>query len=248
MPCRKGGIVNIDCANLAWDKKQTLFNPLESQVLQTGKYLKITIKDSGIGIPPELLDKIFDPYFTTKNEGSGLGLAICHSIIKNHQGNISVQSDTGGTSFVIYLPASTPLQKPLSKDEVEVQTDIKARIMVMDDQEIVRETIESLLTQLGHESVMAADGVEAIRLYRESLSSERPIDLILMDLTIPGGMGGEEAVKEILRIDSEARVIVTSGYSNNPVMANYSQYGFCGAVIKPYRIGEVKRVIIKALT
>jgi PAS domain S-box-containing protein len=244
----EGGIVKINCLNLAWDKKQTLFQQLESPVLETGKYLKITIEDSGIGIPPELLDKIFDPYFTTKSEGSGLGLAICHSIIKNHQGNISVQSDPGGTSFVIYLPASTSQQKPVSKDEEEVQADIKARILVMDDQEIVRETVKSLLTQLGHESIMAADGVEAIRLYRESFSSESHIDLIIMDLTVPGGMGGEEAVKEILKINPEARVIVTSGYSNNPVMANYSQYGFCSAVIKPYRINEVRRAIIQALS
>ena len=244
----EGGVIKIHCTNLAWDKKQTLFQQLESPVLETGKYLKITIEDSGIGIPPELLDKIFDPYFTTKSEGSGLGLAICHSIVKNHRGNITVESDPGGTSFVISLPASTSQQKPVSKDEEEVQADLKARILVMDDQEIVRETVKSLLDQLGHELILAADGVEAIRLYRDSFGSENYIDLIIMDLTVPGGMGGEEAVKEILKINPEAKVIVTSGYSNNSVMANYSQYGFCAAVNKPYRLNEVRRAIIQALS
>jgi CheY-like chemotaxis protein len=117
----------------------------------------------------------------------------------------------------------------------------------MDDQEIVRETVSSLLEQLGHEIVMAADGVEAIDMYRKSFRSENHIDLLIMDLTVPGGMGGEKAVKEILKINPEARVLVTNGYSNNPVMANYSEYGFCAAVIKPFKLDEAKRAISKAL-
>jgi PAS domain S-box-containing protein len=122
----EGGTVNIHCTNLAWDKNQPLFQQLEAPVLQTGKYIKINIEDSGIGIPPELIDRIFDPYFTTKSEGSGLGLAICHSIIKDHQGNISVRSDPGGTSFTIYLPASESLKAPAFDDDENIQADIKA--------------------------------------------------------------------------------------------------------------------------
>ena len=240
--------MRIDCTNLTWDRSQPRFDQLGARFLHTGNYIKIIIEDSGIGIPSEMLDKVFDPYFSTKKEGSGLGLAICHSIIKSHHGHISVKSDSDSTTFTIYLPASKSQQSLASEDEEEIQPHTNARILIMDDQKIVRETIKSMLTHLGHESIMAADGKETVELYRDSLASQNSIDLIIMDLTIPGGMGGEEAVKEILNIDPEARVIVSSGYSTNPVMANYSQYGFRAAVIKPFKLDEFRRAIDQALS
>jgi PAS domain S-box-containing protein len=243
-----GGIITIQCSNLIWNEDQPLYSQLESPILKTGEYIRITIEDTGIGIPPDMLDRIFDPYFTTKSEGSGLGLAISHSIIKNHQGSITVISDTGGTVFTIYLPASTSREVSLTRYEDEVLPDFKARVLVMDDQEIVRETVMSLLGQLGHESVSAVDGEEAVKLYREYFGTDNHLDLLIMDLTVPGGMGGEAAVKEILKINPEARVIVTSGYSNNPVMANYAEYGFCAAIVKPYRLEDVRRAIIQAVS
>ncbi|MFC1837801.1 CHASE domain-containing protein, partial [Thermodesulfobacteriota bacterium] len=244
----EGGIIEIHCTNVPWDKNHPFFHELESASLQPGNYIRIIIKDSGIGIPQEMLGRIFDPYFTTKSEGSGLGLAVCHSIIKNHTGNITVESDAGGTAFALYLPASSSEQMSSSKDAPEILPDIQARILVMDDQKIVRDTVISQLTQLGHESVAAADGEEAVRMYRESFTTENHIDFLIMDLTVPGGMGGEEAAKEILSINPEARLIVTSGYSNNPVMANYAKYGFCAAIVKPCRLKDVKRAISQAIS
>ena len=244
----EGGVVKILCSNFVWDENQQFSHQLGAKFLDAGEYIIITIKNTGIGIPAEIIDRIFDPYFSTKNEGSGLGLAICHSIIKNHQGRISVKSDSDETAFSIYLPASKSQPATASEDEVESQSPKNARILIMDDQELVRETLGSMLTHLGHVSIMAVDGKEAVEQYRNSLASQNSVDLIIMDLTIPGGMGGEEAVKAILNIDPEARVIVSSGYSNNPVMANYSQYGFRSAVVKPYKLEEVRRAINQALS
>jgi CheY-like chemotaxis protein len=210
--------------------------------------VKISIQDSGVGIPPNILDKIFDPYFSTKREGSGLGLAICQSIINKHDGNIFVESFPGkGTRFTIYLPVAEK-QPMISQKEMELfKGDICTKILVMDDEKIVRNVAKAMLVKLGNEVVVAKDGAEAIRLYKEAMNSDDPMRLVIMDLTIPGGMGGQEAVREILTLNPEAKVIVSSGYSNDPVMANFENYGFCAAIIKPFQLEELASTLHKVM-
>jgi signal transduction histidine kinase/ActR/RegA family two-component response regulator/HAMP domain-containing protein len=216
---------------------------------KTGNFVKLSIEDHGLGIPPNVIDRIFDPYFTTKREGSGLGLAITFSIIDKHGGHISVKSTPGvGTIFLIYLPAATE-QAPAAIAETETpkSDQLRARIMVMDDEKLLRDMSRDMLKNFGHQTVLARDGEEAISLYKQGLETGSTIDLVIMDLTIPGGMGGKKAVKEILALDPRARVIVTSGYSTDPIMANYSRYGFCGALVKPYEFKDLLKLIRERL-
>jgi CheY-like chemotaxis protein len=218
--------------------------------MHDGDFVRISIQDTGIGIPEEILDKIFDPYFSTKKEGSGLGLAICHSIINKHDGIITVQSKPGkGTTFIIYLPAElnnpqhTDDKKPKAKSAVKA-----ARIMVMDDEDMIRDVAKMQLSILGHEAILVTDGEQAINKYQALQDSGTPVDLVIMDLTIPGGMGGREAAQRVLQLDPHAKIIVASGYSNDPVMANYREYGFCAALIKPFDLSELRKGVEFALT
>ncbi len=234
----EGGIIKVSCENLPTVTKQHF--PLQAK----GSGLKICIEDNGVGIPPKVIEKIFDPYFSTKQGGSGLGLAISQSIIHKHGGSISVKSTLGvGTTFTIYLPASTKQTQEESKESLaENKSPSQAKILIMDDEEMVRTITKEMLTLLGHEVELSANGEEAIKLYQESITN-RKFDLVLMDLTIPGGMGGKEAVQEIINIDPKAKVIVSSGYSNDPIMANPKDYGFCTAIGKPYRLNDLSKVI-----
>ena len=235
-----GGVINVECENI--------LSSSEPQLLPGKSYIKIAISDNGTGIPADILDNIFDPYFSTKSTGSGLGLALCHSIITKHNGHIYVESSTDeGTTFVIFLPASAcSIQKQRICNE-KITKVRNTKILIMDDEEPIRNVISALLRRLGHDVVVAKDGDEAIQLFRESLDSAAPFDLAILDLTIPGGMGGEEAVKELLKMDSDAKIIVSSGYSTGPIMANYKQYGFCAAIVKPYQFVDLKRVIGEVL-
>ncbi len=238
-----GGTIEITCVNITSADKIFLLSAKD------GKYVKIFIKDSGIGIPEKLIDKIFDPYFSTKQEGSGLGLAICHSIVTKHDGTIFVDSspDTG-TSFTICLPALdnqiSPSQAKTEKRKVLFQ----AKILIMDDEEMVREVIKGMINMLGHEVILSTNGTEALNLYQEAMISGNPISLIIMDLTISGGMGGKDAVREVHNIDPKAKVIVSSGYSNDPVMANFRDYGFCAKIVKPFEFQDLSRVISQVLS
>jgi len=237
-----GGTIRVNCKNI-----ESLITPDTSLPLND-KYIKIDISDSGIGIPDNLIDKIFDPYFTTKEEGSGLGLAITHSIISKHNGYISVQSKPGeGTTFILYLPASTREQKKENSKETMETRATSAKIMIMDDEEMVRDVAKAIFVMMGHEVFLAADGEEAVELYKKQSDLCQPIDIIIMDLTIPGGMGGEKAVQEILAINPEAKVIVSSGYSHDPVMAHYQDHGFSAALVKPFQIQDIMDVINKLL-
>lgn len=236
-----GGIVMIHCKNIPSE----LDRPPS---LGSGDYVKVEISDSGIGIPVNALDRIFDPYFSTKQEGSGLGLAICHSIVNKHDGQIFVESEPGkGTSFTIYLPASNKVNEGEVKKVVSNIPCRQAKILIMDDEGMVRKVARNMLARMGHTIVEAADGDEAIKLYNEAEKDEIPFDLILMDLTIPGQMGGKEAVKEILTINPEAKVICSSGYSTDPVLAHYREYGFCHAIAKPYQFQELNQVVADVL-
>ncbi|MBU0681820.1 MAG: PAS domain S-box protein [Proteobacteria bacterium] len=238
----EGGVVEVRCFNVSREQSQGLG-------LSPRDYIKVTIKDSGVGIASSLLDKIFDPYFTTKQEGSGLGLAVCHSIISKHGGSLRVTSELGvGTTFTIYLPAEKDKQlAPVAQQDVSAENDGEGRILIMDDEEMVRKISQTILSRFGYEVVLAKDGAEAVALFKEARESAAPIDLIIMDLTIPGGMGGQETVQEIHKIDPAAKVIVSSGYSNDPIMANYHDYGFVAALVKPFKLQDLQATVCRVL-
>jgi signal transduction histidine kinase len=224
-----GGIIKIRIEN------QVVASQNEMS-LKAGSYVRITIEDQGTGIPETCVHKIFDPYFTTKAHGSGLGLATVYSIIKNHDGFVGVESTEGvGTSFFVYLPSSEKeYGLPQAAESKPDALGGSGRILVMDDEELIREVATDILDYLGYGAVTCADGEAAIELYREAMSGRDPFAAVLMDLTIPGGMGGQETMQRLLEIDPGAVGIVSSGYCNDPVLANYTQYGFSGIVEKPY--------------
>jgi PAS domain S-box-containing protein len=232
-----GGIIFFTCEN-------TLIGPEHALPLQNGPYVKITVKDQGIGIPKEHFGKIFDPYFTTKERGSGLGLATSYAIIRNHGGLISLESELGvGSTFTIYLPASQKKEQiPLVCDPSSPGGN-KGRILIMDDEEAIRDVVGNTLTLLGYSVDFAKDGAEAIARYQREKEAGHPFDLVIMDLTIPGGMGGKEAVRALKNYDPQIKAIVSSGYSNDPVMANFRNYGFCGFVAKPFHIHELEQTL-----
>jgi signal transduction histidine kinase/CheY-like chemotaxis protein len=214
--------------------------------LPPGTYIRVTFTDQGCGISDDDLKKIFDPYFTTKSGGNGLGLASVHSIIKRHGGHIGVNSTIGkGTTFTIFLPS---LGEVYANFQTDIVTQVKGRhkggsILVMDDEEMIRDIASSMLTHLGYDVTTCASGDEAVELYKNSIESGSPFLAVIMDLTIPGGLGGKQAAKQIHSLFPNARLIVSSGYSNDPIMSNYQEYGFSSAIAKPYNVGEVEQVL-----
>lgn len=215
--------------------------------LPPGDYVCLSIQDEGEGIPKEILDQIFDPYFTTKPDGNGLGLATVYSIIHKHGGVITAQSAVGeGSTFTIYLPASkrqSHLNAPLADASVYVGT---GRLLVMDDEEVVRRVLKDMLEQIGFSVDLARDGNEAVAMYKDAYEAGRSYRGVILDLTVPGGMGGGEAIKQIRSIDPQVNAVVSSGYSNDPVMADYEQHGFCGTIGKPYEMDDLRSVMQQA--
>lgn len=234
----KGGTIKITAVNFPVTNKNTTL-PLKNM-----DYVKIAIKDEGSGIPEKELSKIFDPYYSTNPKGSGLGLTISFSIITKHEGIMTAESKPGeGTTIFIYLPVFT---KEIIEKEIEVPSgkkhkniNINHKILVMDDEQILRDLASKMLTNFGYKVDIASNGSEAIELYVKSIEANEVYDLVIMDLTIPGGMGGKEAISELLAIDPEAKAIVCSGYHNDPIIANYKDYGFADALTKPYKISEL---------
>ncbi|SHO49952.1 hybrid sensor histidine kinase/response regulator [Desulfopila aestuarii] len=236
-----GGVVTITCRN-------TIPSPAMSEALAGQNCLEITLTDNGPGIAPEQIERIFDPYFTTKKSGSGLGLAITHSIIRKHNGAISVQSSPGkGTSFTILLPALDTILPPVKTQDQTLPRTAAGTIMVMDDEAPVRDITRQLLSHLGYSVITVADGNEAIDVYQQHLNNDNRVDLVIMDLTIPGGMGGKEAAEKILAMDPTARLIVSSGYSQDPIMANYALFGFRGFLSKPFHLKDLQHVLEQTL-
>lgn len=209
--------------------------------LKAGRYINIQITDSGEGIPKDIIPKIFDPYFTTKSSGNGLGLAVVHSIINNHNGSITVDSAEGeGTQFCILIPASE--KETIISDKKASSTTCfnrnKCKILIMDDDNVVRTIVQKMLGEFGFYTEGVPNGDEAIKKYKEA-----PFDLVIVDLTIPGGMGGVDTFNELRRINPDVKAIVTSGYSNDPVMANYNEYGFLGRLVKPFLMEDLEELI-----
>ncbi len=235
-----GGIIKVGAENV------NIFSD-NSLPLNEGKYVKVTVEDNGTGISKENLQKIFDPYFTTKEKGNGLGLSTSFSIIKKHDGFIDVESELGkGTTFNIYLPASLK-KKLVSGMEEEIHTVETGKILVVDDDEEIRELAELMLDKIGYDVEISKDGYEAIEMYKKSMEVGKPFDAIIMDLTIPGGMGGKEAVSKLIKIDPDVKAVISSGYSNNPIMSDYRKYGFAGVITKPYRAEELNRILTELL-
>ena len=215
--------------------------------LAAGRYLRLSLADTGSGIRPEHLARIFEPYFTTKEQGSGLGLATVYSIIRKHQGHVSVESELGkGTTFHLWLPAAkqAPAATVVSRSPFET---MQGRILFMDDEEPIRQMINVLLGRLGFTVKTVADGAELVREYAAGRSTGQPYDLVMMDLTVPGAMGGREAMQELRKLDPAVRAVVSSGYSGDPVLANFREHGFCGIVPKPYRVADLTKVLQAAL-
>jgi two-component system cell cycle sensor histidine kinase/response regulator CckA len=238
-----GGTINITAENIDLEKENRFS-------LKPGTYIRISISDQGTGIPEENLQKIFYPYFTTKKDGNGLGLAIAYSVIKNHDGHITVESYPGvGTTFQFYLPAF-PDKVPLvesKKNNEDTNIEGKGKIMIMDDTEIVREIVRDMLDNIGYDVVIATDGKEAIELYKSAKETGVPIDAIIMDLNIPGGMGGKETIQNLIVFDPGVKAIVSSGYSNDPIMSEFKKYGFSGVIAKPYKARDLNDVLSQVI-
>ncbi|MBN2807995.1 MAG: PAS domain S-box protein [Deltaproteobacteria bacterium] len=234
-----GGTILITAENVEIALSQT-----SGLSLKPGPYVKILVRDQGLGIAEDLRDKIFDPFFTTKSEGSGLGLSVIHSIVNKHQGCVRVASEPGVfTEFTVFLPAlGIASEKIVQKFSREPDAVKPARILVMDDEEIVREIISELLQAYGYEVVTVSDGQQVLAAY-----SAQPFDLVIMDLTVPGGMGGLETLALLQEIDPKVKAVVSSGYANDPVVADYGRYGFCGFLHKPYIIEDLLQLLKRNL-
>jgi len=235
----EGGTIELSAENVIVEADQRL-------TLPNGRYVRISLRDEGTGIPEEHLPRIFEPYFTTKQTGSGLGLAVCYSVVQGHEGRITAESRLGeGTTFHIYLPAS------LEEVEEGEQPALPAvpghgKILVMDDEDAIQVMADGMLQEMGYEVRVAANGEQAIEMYGDALQAGEPFEVVIMDLTIPGGMGGKEAVKELRQLDPALKAIVSSGYSNDPIMSNFREYGFDAALAKPYGASELSAAIQKA--
>ncbi|MEA3421960.1 MAG: ATP-binding protein, partial [Acidobacteriota bacterium] len=216
-----------------------------------GNFVKLSIQDEGVGIPAEHIKKIYDPYFSTKQTGSGLGLTIARNIIIQHNGHINVTSKPGiGTTFTIFLPAEKFFNGSITATHQELinkPTTISGHILIMDDEEMVRNVAAEMLKKYGCTVDFAVDGKTAIEKYISANKSRHSFDIVIMDLTIPGGMGGKEAVNKLLAIDPKAKVIVSSGYSIDPIIANYNKYGFKGKIVKPFKIETLKTEVYKVI-
>lgn len=231
-----GGRITISAENV-------LISSREEMPLKRGRYVKISVRDEGVGISKENLMKIFQPFFTTKEKGNGLGLSTSYSIIKRHGGHMTVESELGvGSIFYLYLPASS---KPVTAEEAKSDQALpgKGRIILLDDEETIRVSTGQILSYLGYDVKLVRDGREVIELYKTALKEGEPFDAVIMDLTIPGGMGGKETITKLLEIDPSVKAIVSSGYTNNAVISEYKKYGFYAAVEKPLKIGELSEIL-----
>jgi signal transduction histidine kinase/CheY-like chemotaxis protein len=238
----EGGNLTLDARNREITEKDTL-------TLSPGRYVQVSITDTGVGIPEEYQKQIFDPFFTTKKEGSGIGLATAYSIIKRHNGYISVESEENrGTTFSVFIPSSSGTLT--MKEEVPVRPSPEAhrgRILVMDDDERILKSTGTLLRTLGYEVDTASSGEEALEKSRHMFETGERYDCVLMDLVVPEGMGGLDTITPMKEIDPEVYIIVSSGYSQEEVLSNYRDHGFDGVIPKPYKIEELSSELHRLL-
>jgi PAS domain S-box-containing protein len=233
----EGGTLRVEAQNMpGWQKDGDQEN--------AGDWVRISIKDEGCGISKEHLDRIFDPYFSTKEMGAqkglGLGLSISHSIVRKHQGYLFAESEPGmGTSLHIYLPASNPTRNFMAARPRSVSKEGPLRILVMDDEEVVREITGKMLSHAGYEVGLARTGSEAVRMFTQCMEEGNPFHVLLLDLTVRGGMGGKEVARRLLEMEPNLKALVSSGFSDDPVMTDCSAYGFSDAITKPYSMNEL---------
>jgi PAS domain S-box-containing protein len=232
----EGGTVSLEMRNVDVDDKSGL-------PLKKGNYVRIDITDSGQGIPEQYHSRIFDPYFTTKQRGSGLGLATSYSILKKHGGVVTVRSQVGaGSTFSVYLPASGRVLAPAKVEPGDLLAG-RGRILVLDDEEVVRTIATHMLESLGYEVVTVENGERAVEKYSEAMASKRPFGVVILDLTVRGGMGGRETLAKLLDLDPAVRAVVSSGYSGDAVLSHYKEHGFRAVLSKPYKIEDLGRLL-----
>lgn len=234
-----GGVVTVSAQDVEATSRELSF-------LAPGYYVKLEVRDQGVGIEKETLKQLFDPYFTTKQQGSGLGLAVTHSIISKHGGHISVVSEVGkGAVFTIYLPAaSRRRESPVFGTPI---SDVRGEtILIVDDEADIRRLLVRILETAGYKTICASSGAEGVQKY-VAARNRGAVALVIMDLTIPGGIGGQEAAAQILAHDPAAQIVVSSGYSNDPVMANFSEHGFQDVLPKPFQRGELLRMLQRVI-
>jgi two-component system cell cycle sensor histidine kinase/response regulator CckA len=217
--------------------------------VEPGPYVRISITDTGLGIPAENLGSIFDPYFSTKQKGSGLGLATSHSIVKNHGGFVAVESRLGcGTTFHVNVPASgAPAVADTTEWTMVTPAGHRGRILVMDDEPAIRMIAAQMLRYLGHEAVVTDNGHAAIEQYRRALEQDHPFDAVMLDLVTPGAMGGRETIEGLTALDPAVNAIVVSGYTQDSVLATYRDYGFKAVIAKPFTLQELNSALHAAI-
>lgn len=236
-----GGSISLVAENVSIEGQHNL-------PIKTGCYVLVAIRDTGTGIPADCLGRIFDPFFTTKKKGNGLGLTMSYSVVKKHEGCLLVESEINkGTTFKIYLPAS--MKKASDKKTVTKSPKTgHGNILVMDDEEVLRDVICSMLKTLGYTPVAVSTGTEVVALFADNLSKNTPVACIILDLTVPGEMGGKEAMQQILEQDPNARGIVSSGYSDDPILSDPLKFGFRAVLRKPFTLRDFGNVIHQALS
>ena len=237
----EGGTIILSAVNTIINHKKVKAN------LENNRFIRISIKDTGIGIPKDSLNKIFDPFYSTKEKGHGLGLATVFSIVKRHSGWIDVESDPGnGSVFHVYIPASTNIVDN-TDDKLMVYKKSVGTILVMDDEEYILKVITQMLVAIGYICVQARNGKEAIELFVNAEKSGKQFTACILDLTVPGGMGGKEAVFQMRKIRPNAVIFAVSGYSDDPVIARPLDHGFTSSIVKPFTMAELSAFMGKWL-
>ncbi|MHB0876297.1 MAG: PAS domain S-box protein [Anaerolineae bacterium] len=235
-----GGLITIRATNV-------VVTEVDMLPLPPGPYVSFTVEDGGMGIPKDIQSRVFDPYFTTKAHGSGIGLAVVYSVVVKHDGYVTLESELDkGSTFRVYLPAAT-YDGTARAAAAAGDSPCQAKVLVMDDEEIVRSVAERMFRRLGCEVQTAADGADAVRLYHQALADGARFDVVVLDVYVPGGMGGPEALARLKEMDPGVCAIVSSGYSTDPIMGDHAEYGFAAAVDKPYRMEDLSAVLVRVL-